>query len=237
MCIRDSGDFVVNLNDIGLVRVLGTSFTVNVRRNDVSVNVIEGLVEMIDIQKGDSIQLAKGQKHTVVKFLPVKRNPVKVEDEQASGVVESLDANLSVEMENLFQYEGRVDHNLIKRRTDPSATDRKYKFRKDANLMEAEIRDLEFLLRFSNAPVAQLQQLFILLSERGHYGSVIHYWRVYSEQINNDANPFLNEMHGYACEASIKLYLYDNGICRRYRDIYPDGPDPDGMEEHLNMAW
>jgi hypothetical protein len=237
--VEGGGDFIVNLNNIAFVRVIGTVFTVKVDPAGVSVNVSKGMVEMINLENGISTYISENEMKKIVQNstmpkVKYRNKPQIATDYQEKNEEIQRNTALSSEMEKLFQYRGREDSNFDKPQTAPQ---RRYRFKSDPSMMEAEIRDLEFLLRFSNAPVAQLQQLFVLLSKRGHYGSIIHYWRVYSEQIQGDANPFLHEMHRYACEASVKLFLYDNGICRKYRSLYPEGPDPEGLNDHLNMAW
>ncbi|HQJ59942.1 MAG TPA: hypothetical protein PKV35_03035, partial [bacterium] len=99
------------------------------------------------------------------------------------------------------------------------------------------INDLETALKFSDSPEIQLNELFGLYRHTGRWGSIIHQWNAKSDRVDTKNNPFLREMNFAACEASIKLYLYDNKVCKRYRQRFPEGPDPDGMEDHLKMVW
>lgn len=213
--VKSGNEFMVNLNNSVLVRVLGTVFTVSVLKNQFSVEVSEGLVEIIDLEKGVSSTVSKGQKEIISKIPKPYKTDVFQEE---SAVLEKEEFSA-------------VDIPVKKQSVNP------FNLSNDPALFADEIKDLENVLKYSGAPVVQLHRLFELYRRTGQWGSVLHFWKNQSSQISSRGNPFLKEMHFAACEASINIYLYDNGVCRKYRKLYPEGPDPEGMDDHLKMAW
>jgi len=119
----------------------------------------------------------------------------------------------------------------IKKKKKPG----KFKFSNDPEMIQAEIRDLEFSLKFSDAPIKELQQLFTLYTKTKRFGSILNYWRSKSSVIRSKGNPFLKEMHFQACKATIELNVY-NQICAQFKESYPDGPFPSRMDYQLNMT-
>ncbi|HPS28633.1 MAG TPA: hypothetical protein PLZ43_00110 [bacterium] len=218
--VKSGTDFMVNLNNSVLVRVLGTVFTVSVEKSINSVEVTEGLVEVIDLEKGVSSTVSKGGRETIRRVAKTASQPVNVLSEPVAQQPEMI--------------EKPVEHVPVVKKNNDIVL---FNLNGDIDLMKAEISDLETALEYSGSPVVQLHRLFELYRINGHWGSIIHFWRTESSEINSRGNPFLKEMHFAACEASIRMFLYDNEVCRSYRSQYPDGPDPDGMEDHLKMAW
>ncbi|HQN72426.1 MAG TPA: FecR domain-containing protein [bacterium] len=211
--VQSGTDFMVNLNNVALVRVLGTVFTVSVEKTGCSVSVSEGLVEIIDLERGLSRSVAKGGSDTVSK---VKRQPVpETVTELSDTIVAEVKKDVSEKISLTDIFSG--SHN--------------------DEMTRVLINDLETALKFSDSPEIQLNELFGLYRHTGRWGSIIHQWNAKSDRVDTKNNPFLREMNFAACEASIKLYLYDNKVCKRYRQRFPEGPDPDGMEDHLKMAW
>ncbi len=210
-------DFMVKLNGNALVRVLGTVFTVEVKGKDSSVNVSEGLVELIDLGRGTSQHLAKGQSGMV---RPVVRKLVK----KAPG--KKMESVKRTEVPEVTRVEKKVEKNKVKR---------KFKFSNDPEMIKAEINDLEFALKFSDDPLNELHQLFILYSKSGRFGSTLNFWRTKKNIIRTKENPYLKKMHFHACRASIELNVY-NRICSEYKEDYPDGPFPRDMDHHLKMT-
>lgn len=219
--VRTGTEFMVNLNNSALIRVLGTVFKVTVDKKSSSVEVSEGLVEVIDLRKGTSSTVAKGNSAQIRNIARTERRTV---DPAPENVVQQPEMIDEIE-ENEAVAEKR------------SAASFNFNVNSDKDLIKAEISDLENALQYSDAPVVQLHRLFELYRKTGHWGSIIHFWRTESSEIDSRGNPFLKDMHFAACEASIKMFLYDNEVCRKYRAAYPEGPDPDGMEDHLKMAW
>lgn len=216
--VQTGTDFMVNISNIALVRVLGTVFTVKVEKNVISVGVTEGLVEVIDLERGVSRSVAAGKTEMITKM---KRNLAKKGGNVQETDIASVDKPVISPENSVFG---------IKPKFALPDSD-------DPEMVRALINDLETTLKFSDNPVVQLHELFELYRKTGRWGSIISSWNKRSEQINSQGNPFLREMHFGACEASINLYLYDNKVCRKYRELYPEGPDPDRMEDHLKMAW
>ncbi|HSW60394.1 MAG TPA: FecR domain-containing protein, partial [bacterium] len=212
--VQSGSDFMVNLNNVALVRVLGTVFTVSVDKTGCSVSVSEGLVEVIDLERGLSRSVAEGGSNTVQKL---KRQVT------AQGSVTEMPDNKIAEVKK--DESGKISLTDI---IDQS---------KDGEMINVLIKDLETALKFSPSPETQLNELFGLYRKIGRWGSIIHQWNSRSDRVDTKNNPFLKEMHFSACEASIKLYLYDNKVCKRYRQRFPEGPDPEGLEDHLKMAW
>jgi len=79
-------DFRINVNDSFIVRVLGTSFIVDYSKDNFSVKVFEGLVEVIDKSNNSTISLTKDMEKTykimksansklarIKRFIPVKK--------------------------------------------------------------------------------------------------------------------------------------------------------------------
>ena len=219
--VTKGDDFMVKLNGNALVRVLGTVFTVEVRGKRSSVNVSEGLVELIDLDRGTSKQLVKGQSGVVnptvrkiVKKTPLKKStPVK-----------------KIEVAKVAQAEKPVEKKVEKKKIVG-----KFKFSNDPEMIKAEIEDLEFSLKFSDNPVKELHQLFILYSKARRFGSTLNYWRSKGSIIRSENNPNLKEMHYHACKAAIELNVY-NKICAEYKKTYSEGPFPSGMDYHLRMT-
>lgn len=223
--VESGSDFIVNLNNIALVRVLGTVFTVSVQKNKCSVAVTEGLVEIIDLERGAIKSVAKGEKGSV---LAVRKKVA--ENKHSSEKLEEIsppDNSLSAAVSEVPEIKSRKPE---RKSNSASAIE-------DPDMIHAMIKDLETTLDFSHTPAAQLHELFGLYRKTGRWGTIIGFWKTKSEVINSQNNPFLREMHFTACEASINLYLYDNKVCKRYRALYPEGPDPQRMEDHLKMAW
>lgn len=219
--VRTGTEFMVNLNNSALIRVLGTVFKVTVDKKGSSVEVSEGLVEVIDLRKGTSSTVSKGDSAHI-------RNLAKAEKRIVDAISEKI-----VRQTEIIE-EIKEDTAIIEKRSDTSFN---FNVNGDTDLIKAEISDLETALQYSGSPVVQLHRLFELYRITGHWGSIIHFWRTEATEIDSRGNPFLKDMHFAACEASIKMFLYDNEVCRKYRASYPDGPDPDGMEDHLRMAW
>ena len=208
-------DFMVKLNDSGLVRVLGTVFTVEVSEKESSVNVSEGLVELIDLRRGTSKHLAQGESGVVrslIKQIVKKPKPVK-----------------KVEVRKIAEVEKPVEE--VKTKKKPN----KFKFSNDPEMIQAEIGDLETSLEFSDTPLKELRQLFKLYTKSSRYGSTLNYWRSKGSVIRSKSNPDLKEMHFHACKASIELNVY-NKVCAEFKESYPDGPFPSGMDYHLKMT-
>lgn len=217
-------DFMVKLNGHGLVRVLGTVFTVDVKEKESSVEVSEGLVELIDLGRGTSKQLAVGQSGVVRKIVRkiAQKTPVK----KVKPVKKVVKKNIEETIEVVKQTE-------VKKEKKKAAA--KFKFSNDQEMIKAEINDLEFSLKFSETPVKELYQLFILYSKAKRFGAILNFWRSKSSIIKADNNLNLKVMHFHACKASIGLNVY-NKICSEYKTSYPDGPFPSGMDYHLKMT-
>lgn len=219
--VQSGTDFMVNLNNSVLVRVLGTVFTVSVGKSTSSVEVTEGLVEIIDLEKGISSTVAKGGHETI---RMIARTARQTEDQAMSQTAQEQPEIVEETIQNISSVKKNGNVPI-------------FNINSDMDLIKAEISDLETALQYSGSPVVQLHRLFELYRITGHWGSIIHFWRIESSEINSRGNPFLKDMHFAACEASIRMFLYDNEVCRSYRSDYPEGPDPDGMEDHLKMAW
>jgi len=214
-------DFMVKLNDSGLVRVLGTVFTVEVNKKESSVSVSEGLVELIDLGRGISKHLAQGESG-IVRSLLVKRivsKPKNIKKPLLKKVVVKKVAEVKPTIEKVQQ----------------KKSPKKFKFSNDPEMIQAEIRDLEISLKFSDTPLKELHQLFKLYTKSSRYGSILNYWRSKGSIIRSKSNPDLKEMHYHACKASIKLNVY-NKVCAEFKESYPDGSFPSGMDYHLKMT-
>ncbi|MGI6395426.1 MAG: FecR domain-containing protein [bacterium] len=212
--VQSGNEFMVNLGNVALVRVLGTVFTVSVNKKKCSVQVTEGLVEVIDLGRGLSHSVGKGERNIIEK---TKSERVKVAEERTEEREEKEKERVKpqekISLKELFSD------------------------KESADMIYALIGDLETSLKFSDKPEIQLMELFPLYRKTGKWGSIIYQWNIKSDKIDTTSNKFLKEMHFAACEASIKLYLYDNGVCKRYKKRFPEGPDPVGMDDHLKMAW
>ena len=218
--VESGHDFMVNLNNIALVRVLGTIFTVKVENGKSSVSVTEGMVEIIDLERGVSKTLAAGESSLVNRMIRKTQNITQVDEVVAEIVPEIAPETISEPDEPQKKRPVKV-----------------YTGKEDKEMVFAMINDLETALKFSNSPLTELRELFGLYRKTGNWGPIMKFWRLKSETVDTKNNPHLKEMHFTACEASIKLNLYDNKVCKRYHARYPDGPDPEGMQDHLKMAW
>lgn len=211
-------DFMVKLNGNALVRVLGTVFTVEVKGKNSSVQVSEGLVELIDLDRGVSKHLAKGQSGTVnpVVRKMVKKVPVK--------------KAVTVNEPEIVKEERPTEKIVVNYKPG-----KQFKLSSGPEMRKAEINDLEFSLKFSDNPANELNQLFVLYAEEKRFGSILNYWRSEKSAIRSEKNPNLKRMHYHACKASIELNVY-NKVCAEYKETYQDGPFPSGMDYHLKMT-
>jgi len=64
--VKKGSDFIVQVGKYYLVRVLGTKFTIHAEQDDVTVNVTEGLVELIDKRTNASFTLAKDMSKSIL---------------------------------------------------------------------------------------------------------------------------------------------------------------------------
>ena len=212
-------NFMVKLNGSALVRVLGTVFTVEVKGKVSSVEVSEGLVEMIDLDRGTSQHLSKGESGTVKSLVRKKIRTASVKVRPVKNIVVKKIAEVKAPLEK------------VEKKKKPA----KFKFSNDPEMLQAEIADLETSLKFSDTPLVELHQLFKLYTKSSRFGSILNYWRSKGSIIRSKNNLNLKEMHYSACKASIELNVY-NKICGEFKESYPDGPFPSGMEYHLKMT-
>lgn len=213
--VTNGEGFMVKLKDSGLVRVLGTVFTVEVNKRESSVSVSEGLVELVDLERGTSKQLAQGESGVV---RPVTKSVLK-----NPGPVKKIAIKKIAEVEKPVE--------KVQQKKSP----KKFKFSNDPEMIQAEIIDLETSLKFSDVPLKELHQLFKLYTKSRRFGSILNYWRSKGSIIRSESNPNLKEMHYHACKASIELNVY-NKVCAEFKESYPEGSFPSGMDYHLKMS-
>ena len=225
--VRSGTDFVVEVGDLALVRVLGTSFSLKTDGSkSLFVKVFEGLVEVVNRGDGSVRALERGGElalGAVKPQIPAKRQPKAVERVHVPAAAElakveetvsepaSAEAEKPAKIENIAGLDGE-------------------------ELQRVTIRDLEQRLIASKNRTDDLNQLFELYSKRGDWGSIMNQWRRYYSEITSKNNSHRRQMHYFACEASIKLFLYGNGVCRKFRSFYPDAAGPEGLEDHLKYA-
>lgn len=224
--VRSGTDFVIEVEDLAIVRVLGTSFSLKTDGSrSLFVKVSEGLVEVVQRGDGSVSALSKGEELALGGYspkIPAKRQPkVRVEPKpvvaEASKVEENVAAVTPAEIKKPSKYDSIAQLD-------------------SEEMMRVTIRDLEQRLLASKSRTDDLSQLFELYSKRGDWGSIMNQWRRYYSEITSKNNSHRQQMHYFACEASIKLFLYGNGVCRKFRSFYPDAAGPEGLEDHLKYA-
>ena len=225
--VRSGTDFVIEVENLALVRVLGTSFSLKTDGSQsLFVKVSEGLVEVVKRSDGSVRALERGGElalGAVKPQIPAKRQPKAVERVHVPAAAE------------LAKVEETVSEPA------PAEAEKPAKIENIAGLDGEElqrvtIRDLEQRLIASKNRTDDLNQLFELYSKRGDWGSIMNQWRRYYSEITSKNNSHRRQMHYFACEASIKLFLYGNGVCRKYKSFYPDAAEPDGLKDHLRYA-
>ncbi len=224
--VRSGTDFMVEVGDLALVRVLGTSFSLKTDgSNSLYVKVFEGLVEVVKRGDGSVRALSKGEELALGAAspkVPAKRQPkVRIEPEpvvaEAAKVEENVASVTPAEVKKPSKYDNIAQLD-------------------GEEMMRVTIRDLEQRLLASKSRTDDLSQLFELYSKRGDWGSIMNQWRRYYSEITSKNNSHRQQMHFYACEASIKLFLYGNGVCKKFRSFYPDAAGPEGLKDHLKYA-
>lgn len=225
--VRSGTDFMVEVGDLALVRVLGTSFSLKTDGSkSLFVKVFEGLVEVVRKSDGSVRALARGEELAfgeVQPQIPARRQPKVVRREPGPVVNE------------LPEVREKVAEPAPAEVRKPNKTGNIAQLDGE-ELQRAAIRDLEEHLLVSKDKTEDLNQLFELYSKRGDWGSIMNQWRRYYSEITSKNNSHRQQMHFYACEASIKLFLYGNGVCRKYKSFYPDAAGPDGLKDHLKYA-
>lgn len=224
--VRSGTDFVIEVENLALVRVLGTSFSLKTDGSQsLFVKVSEGLVEVVKRSDGSVRALSKGEELALGAAspkVPAKRQPkVRIEPEpvvaEAAKVEENVASVTPAEVKKPSKYDSIAQLD-------------------GEEMMRVTIRDLEQRLIASKNRTDDLNQLFELYSKRGDWGSIMNQWRRYYSEITSKNNSHRRQMHYFACEASIKLFLYGNGVCRKYKSFYPDAAEPDGLKDHLRYA-
>ncbi len=211
--VTSGNDFRVTVNDRFMVRVLGTSFILDNSNGTFSVNVIEGLVEVVDSYDDSQFQLSANMERVfeIEKAVVKKLNASTADRSRISKTINIPKLNITPDQSFLFQ--GREALN-------------------SGN--EGAALQL-FMMEMENGKEKDkaLFEAVRLHENRKQYNEMVSMISG-SEKIMDSSRVYREELMIKGCKAQKKIAGSDLSLCRKYLEIFPEGYRKNEIRELIN---
>ncbi len=200
-------DFRINVNDSFIVRVLGTSFVVDLNDSDFSVKVYEGLVEVINKSDDSVVSLTKDMEKT---YTVKKRSELKIARIKKLGPVKELNRpKMKITPDASFLTQGREA----------------LKAGKEGAAIQLFIMELEK----GNSKEKALFETVKIYERTGKHSDTVNILKANSDVLNS-SKVYREELLIKGCMAQYKSKSSDVSFCKDYVTKFPHGYRKDEIE-------
>jgi hypothetical protein len=211
--VVSGNDFRVTVNDRFMVRVLGTSFIIDNNAGTFSVNVLEGLVEIVDRSDDSVFQLsANMEKVFALEKAVIKKLDITMVDKARIPKTINL-PKLNITPDKSFLFQGREALN-------------------SGN--EGAALQL-FMMEMENGKEKDkaLFEAVRLHESKKQYNDIVSMISN-NKEIMNSSRVYREELMIKGCKAQKKISGSDLSLCRKYLEVFPEGYRKNEIRELVN---